>query len=108
MLGSRVRGRAWLPRSRGVRVSGGPWRQGEGVAFRVPGPALAAPGERGKAMDFEVRRDDALGKYYAVIDGHEAHIRVAPAGDRIPPSQQTQAARDPPRPAAPDNTEVRH
>ena len=45
-------------------------------------------------MDFEVRRDDALGKYYAVIDGQEAHIRFAPAGDRILDFQHTEVARE--------------
>jgi len=45
-------------------------------------------------MDFEVRRDDAKGKYYAVIDGHEAHIRFAPAGDRTLDFQHTEVPRE--------------
>jgi predicted GNAT family acetyltransferase len=31
-------------------------------------------------MEFEVHRDDAAHKYYALIDGHEAHILFTPAG----------------------------
>ena len=31
-------------------------------------------------MDLEVRRDDERHRYYASIDGREAHIRFAPAG----------------------------
>ena len=46
------------------------------------------------AMDFEVRRDDARGKYYAVIDGHEAHIRFAPAGERTLDFQHAEVARE--------------
>ncbi|HVR11245.1 MAG TPA: GNAT family N-acetyltransferase [Thermoanaerobaculia bacterium] len=45
-------------------------------------------------MDLEVRRDDAKGKYYAVIDGHEAHIRFAPAGDRVLDFQHTEVPRE--------------
>jgi uncharacterized protein len=45
-------------------------------------------------MDFEVHRDDARGKYYAMIDGHEAHIRFAPAGDRTLDFQHTEVPRE--------------
>jgi predicted GNAT family acetyltransferase len=31
-------------------------------------------------MDIEVRRDDARHRYYAILDGREAHIRFRPAG----------------------------
>ncbi len=31
-------------------------------------------------MELDVQRDDRRHRYYAMIDGHEAHIRFAPAG----------------------------
>ena len=31
-------------------------------------------------MEIEVRRDDERHRYYALLDGQEAHIRFAPAG----------------------------
>jgi predicted GNAT family acetyltransferase len=43
-------------------------------------------------MDFEVHRDDAGRRYYAEIDGHEARILFAPAGDRTLDFQHTQVA----------------
>ena len=43
-------------------------------------------------MDFEVHRDDARGRYYAEIDGHQAHIRFAPAGDHVLDFQHTEVA----------------
>jgi uncharacterized protein len=43
-------------------------------------------------MDFEVHRDDARHRYYAEIDGHEARILFAPAGDRTLDFQHTQVA----------------
>lgn len=43
-------------------------------------------------MDFEVHRDDARHRYYTEIDGHEARILFAPAGDRTLDFQHTQVA----------------
>jgi len=43
-------------------------------------------------MDFEVHRDDARHRYHAEIDGHEARILFAPAGDRTLDFQHTQVA----------------
>ena len=45
-------------------------------------------------IDFEVRRDDARSRYHAVIDGHEAQIRFAPAGERTLDFQHTEVARE--------------
>ena len=41
-------------------------------------------------MDFEVRRDDARHMYHAEIDGHQARILFAPAGDHVLDLQHTQ------------------
>jgi len=43
-------------------------------------------------MDFEVHRDDVSHRYRAEIDGHEARILFAPAGDRTLDFQHTQVA----------------
>ena len=43
-------------------------------------------------MDFEVHRDDARHRYHAEIDGHQAEIRFAPAGDHVLDFQHTQVA----------------
>jgi predicted GNAT family acetyltransferase len=40
-------------------------------------------------MEFDVNRDDAAHKYYALIDGHEAHILFAPAGPNTLDFQHT-------------------
>lgn len=45
-------------------------------------------------VDFEVQRDDTRGRYHAVIDGHEAQIRFAPAGERTLDLQHTEVARE--------------
>jgi predicted GNAT family acetyltransferase len=45
-------------------------------------------------MDFEVHRDDARGRYYAVIDGHEAHILFAPAGEGTLDFQHTEVPKE--------------
>jgi predicted GNAT family acetyltransferase len=43
-------------------------------------------------MDFEVHRDDARRRYFAEIDGHEAWIRFAPAGDHTLDFRHTEVA----------------
>ena len=43
-------------------------------------------------MDFEVKRDDPRHRYHAEIDGHQAEIRFAPAGDHVLDFQHTQVA----------------
>jgi predicted GNAT family acetyltransferase len=45
-------------------------------------------------MELEVHRDDARGRYYAVIDGHEAHILFAPAGLGTLDFQHTEVPRE--------------
>jgi uncharacterized protein len=43
-------------------------------------------------MELEVHRDDARRKYYADVEGHQALIRFAPAGDRTLDFQHTWVA----------------
>lgn len=38
---------------------------------------------RRSAMSFDVRHDEKEHKFFAVIDGHEAHVTYRPAGDHI-------------------------
>jgi uncharacterized protein len=57
-------------------------------AARVGAPA----GAEEEPMDFEVQRDDVRHRYHAEIEGHDAEIRFAPAGDHVLDFQHTQVA----------------